>query len=111
MIVGGLFGFLAGLGAVIKGGFFVYHANYAYTWSTRGWGWVELILGAVVFAAGFSVILGMTWARVVGVILASLSAIANFLWLPFYPIWGIIAIAVDLFIIWALLRHERVPTV
>ena len=106
MILTGLYGFLAGLAMVLKAPFFVYHGGYLYVWSTHGWGWVELILGAVVCAAGACVLLGMVWARAVGVILATLSAIASFMVLPFYPIWSIIGIAVDVFIIWALVAYS-----
>ncbi len=107
MILTGLYGFLDGLAMVLRAPFFVFvhHSSYAYVWSTHGWGWVELILGAVVVAAGVCVILGMVWARVVGVILATLSAVASFMILPYYPIWSIIGIAVDLFIIWALVAY------
>jgi hypothetical protein len=112
MILGGAFSFLAGLGVILKGGFFVSHGNYAYNWTTRNWGWTELIVGAVVFAAGVCVMLGMMWARVLGVVIATLSAVASFLWLPFYPLWAIVTIAVDVFIIWALVagprRHQRI---
>ena len=105
MMLTGLYGFLAGLAMVLRAPFFVYHGGYLYVWSTHGWGWVELILGAVVFAAGACVLLGMVWARVVGVMLAVLSAVASFMVLPYYPIWSIIGIAVDLFIIWALVAY------
>jgi len=105
MMLTGLYGFLAGLAMVLKAPFFVYHGGYLYVWSTHGWGWVELILGAVVFAAGACVLLGMVGARVVGVMLAVLSAVASFMVLPYYPIWSIIGIAVDLFIIWALVAY------
>jgi hypothetical protein len=111
MIISGAVGFLSGLAMVIKGGFFVYHANYAYHWTVHGWGWTELIIGAVVLAAGVCVLLGMLWARILGVIIATLSAVASFLILPYYPIWSIIAIGVDAFIIWALVtsggRRQR----
>jgi hypothetical protein len=90
---------------VLRAPFFVHHGNYAYVWSTHGWGWTELIIGAVVFAAGVCVMLGMVWARVAGVMLATLSAVASFMILPYYPIWSIIGIAVDLFIIWALVAY------
>ena len=106
MMLTGLFGFLAGLAMVLKAPFFVYHGGYLYVWSTHGWGWVELILGAVVFAAGVCVLLGMVWARAVGVTLATLSAIASFMTLPYYPIWSVIGIAVDVFIIWALVAYS-----
>ena len=49
----------------------------------------------------------MTWARVVGVILATLSAVASFLVLPYYPVWSIILIGVDVFIIWSLVAYGR----
>jgi hypothetical protein len=106
MILTGLYGFLVGLAMVLRAPFFVYHAGYLYVWSTHGWGWVELILGAVVVAAGACVLLGMVWARAVGIILATMSAVASFLVLPYYPIWSIIGIAVDLFIIWALVAYS-----
>jgi hypothetical protein len=105
MMVWGLIAFLTGLAMVIKGGFFVYHANYAYVGTIRGWGWGELIFGAIVFAAGLCVLLGMMWARIVGVVLAAIGAVGSFVTIPFYPIWGIALLAVDLFIIWALLRN------
>lgn len=107
MILAGLYGFLAGLAIIIHGGFFVYHGNYAYHWTRTGWGWTELILGAVVFFAGVCVMLGMVWARIVGIVLATFSALASFMFLPFYPLWSIITIAVDVFIIWALASSGR----
>jgi hypothetical protein len=68
---------------------------------------VDLVLGAVIFAAGVCVLLGMTWARVLGIVLAVFVAIANFLFLPFYPIWSIIVIALSVFIIWSLATGGR----
>ena len=68
----------------------------------RGW-----ILGIVVLASGFGIFTGNAAARTVGVIVAALSAVANFLWLPWYPIWGGIVIALDVAIIWALTAHGR----
>jgi hypothetical protein len=102
MIIGGAIGFLNGLAMVLRGGFYTYNAGYYYHWSTRGWGWTELILGGLVFVAGACVILGMAWARAVGVVVVALSAIGHFLTIPYYPFWSIVLIAVDLFIIWAL---------
>ena len=107
MIIGGAIAFLNGLGMVIKGGFYTFNSTYYYHWSTKGWGWTHLILGALVFAAGFCVLLGMVWARVLGVILASLAAVASFLTIPYYPIWSIVLIAIDVFIIWALISRRR----
>ena len=108
MMVGGLWDFLTGLAVIIKKGFFVPVSNtYAYHWNVTSWGWLQLALGAVIFAAGVCVLLGMTWARVVGVILASFSAITAFMFLPYYPIWSIILVAIDVYIIWALVSSGR----
>jgi hypothetical protein len=107
MLLGGAVAFLNGLAMIIKGGFYTYSSGYAYHWSTKGWGWTHLILGALVFAAGACVILGMVWARVIGVFLAALAAVAAFLTIPFYPVWSIVLIALDVFIIWALITRRQ----
>ena len=57
--------------------------------------------------AGFFLFSGAIWARTVGVIVASISALFNFAWLPYYPIWSIAIITLDVFIIWSLTAHGR----
>ena len=69
---------------------------------------IRSVLGIVLFAVGVSVFLGMAWARYVGAGVAVLSAIANFMLIPYTPLWAIIMIAIDAFIIWALLTPRRV---
>jgi hypothetical protein len=107
MMISGLYSFLTGLAVILHNGYVHVAGNYAYAWNNKGWGWVELILGCVVFAAGVCVMLGMLWARIVGIILAVLSAIANFMFIPFQPFFSIVLIAVDVYIIWALARMRR----
>jgi hypothetical protein len=58
-----------------------------------------------VAGAGWRLLLGRTWARAVGITLALLSAIANYLFLPYYPFWSLLVIALDVFVIWALAAH------
>lgn len=107
LILNGIYGFLVGLTAIIKGGFYTFHSGYLFHWSTTGWGWLQLILGCVLFAAGVSVLLGMLWARIFGAVLAGFSAIASFMFMPFYPLWSIVVIAIDVYIVWALLSDGR----
>jgi hypothetical protein len=71
------------------------------------WGWIHLIGGVVVALAGFFVFSGALWARSIGIVLAGLSAIANFLFIPYYPFWSLLMIALDVFVIWALAVHGR----
>jgi hypothetical protein len=103
MMVSGLWNFLEGLAAIIRGSFFVVLPNYVYNVSVTGWGWIHLIVGAAVFVAGAFLFMDKTWARVVGVVLACISAVFNFLYIPYQPVWSVIVIALDIFIVWALL--------
>jgi len=109
MIVGGFFAFFEGLGALLKSGRFYANVstNYPYGSNITAWGWIELIGGAVVVLAGFYVLRGALWARVVGITLASLSALVNFFFIPFYPFWALAVITLDIFVIWALAAHGR----
>jgi hypothetical protein len=106
LMLSGLLTFFAGITGVIKGGFYAHVANYPFTYSIRSWGITELVIGAVVFAVGLCLLLGMQWARYVAIVIAGLSAILNFMFLPFYPLWAIVVIAIDVFIIWECARED-----
>jgi hypothetical protein len=114
LILGGLLSFLTGLAILLGKAFFtsqpdystIVH-NYAFHWDLTGWGWSSLLLGVLVVVAGIFVLLGVTWARWFGAVLALISAAGTFVFLPFYPIWSVIVIALDVFIIWALATARR----
>jgi hypothetical protein len=107
MVMSGGFQVFSGLVALFEDEFYVTTRNYIFQFDATTWGWIHLIGGAVVLAAGFAVMVGQMWARVVGIILAVLSALANFAFMPYYPFWAITVIAVDVFVIWALAFHGR----
>ncbi len=108
MILLGIFHVLAGLTAILKDQFFVFTPNnYLISFDVTGWGWIHLIGGAIVALAGFFVFAGAAWARAIGILLAMLSAIANFLFIPYYPFWALLMISLDVFVIWALAVHRR----
>jgi hypothetical protein len=111
MIFSGLVTFFDGIVGIVHGTFFPTVSNYAFTIGPVGRGIVNLILGSLIFAAGVSVLLGMLWARIVGIVLAVLIGIYNFLILPWYPIWSIILIALNVYIIWALATAGRRRTI
>ena len=103
LMVVGLFQFFQGLVAVINGNqFFVTTPNYVFQLNVTTWGWIHLVLGAVIAVAGLFIFTGNIVARSVGMLLAGLQAVVNFMWLPYYPLWSIIIIAIDVFIIWSL---------
>ncbi|MFE6036648.1 hypothetical protein [Streptomyces sp. NPDC056452] len=107
MIFGGAMAIFEGIAAIAKDDLFVSTSNYVFKFSLTGWGWVHLILGIVVVLAGCALFTGALWARAVGVVLAGLLAIANFLWLPYYPFWSIVLIAINVLIIWALCSGQQ----
>ncbi|GAA1254811.1 hypothetical protein GCM10009609_17650 [Pseudonocardia aurantiaca] len=109
MMVGGVWGVLAGLSAILHDEVYLSTPQYLYSFDLTSWGWVHLILGALVAVAGVGVLQGVTWARVVGVVVAALSMFANFAFIPYFPIWSILLILVDAIVIWALITYQREP--
>ncbi|HEU6445400.1 MAG TPA: hypothetical protein VFL61_10120 [Gaiellaceae bacterium] len=105
MLLVGIFQGLAGLAAIFEDEFFVVGPNYVYDIDVTTWGWIHLILGAIIAFAGVSIYTGAVWARSIGVFLAVLSAVANFFFIPYYPIWAVLIIALNIVIIWALVVY------
>ncbi|MHB8858076.1 MAG: DUF7144 family membrane protein [Thermoleophilia bacterium] len=107
LVLVGLYHFIAGIAALVHNEFYVVTTNYVFSFNVTAWGWIHLIAGVIVFFAGIGVFSGAMWARMVGVLVALLSGIANFMFLPYYPLWSILIIAVDVAVIWALTAHGR----
>ncbi len=107
MILVGSFHIIWGLGAVLNDAFYNTPSDYFLGTNISTWGWVHMLAGLIVLFAGFGIFRGAVWARTVGVIMATVSAIANFASLPYYPVWAAILIAIDITVIWALTVHGR----
>lgn len=105
MMMAGVFQAFAGLVAIFENEFYVATRDYVFQLDATTWGWIHLLVGVVMGLAGWGVLSGQTWARVVGITLAVLSAITNFLFIPYYPVWSLLIIAVDVLVIWALAAH------
>ena len=98
----GVLAVLQGLAAILRGPTFVIGFEYVYEIDANGWGWIHLILGAAAVAVAVGLFTAKTWAGVAAIVIAGLSIIVNFMWLPYYPWWSIILIALDVFIIWSI---------
>jgi hypothetical protein len=102
----GLFNIVAGVAAAFS-------PNNVLSWTNNGvavvdvstWGWVHIILGALLVAAGLALFSGAGWARLVAIVLVVLNLIAQFVSLQTTPFWSLVIIVVDLVILWALTVH------
>ena len=103
----GLWWAMAGLVAIIDDEFFVVTQEWIFKFDVTAWGWIHLILGIVVLVAAFGLFSGAVWARTVGVIIAVLAGLVAFAWMPYYPLWAILFVAVSISVIWALTAHGR----
>jgi hypothetical protein len=101
MIVGFL-QFFQGLVAAIDGEEFLVTPNYVFELDTTAWGWGHMLIGIVVGLTGLFILTGNVVARAVGILIASISAIVNFLWIPYYPFWGVLLVSLNILVIWAL---------
>jgi hypothetical protein len=107
MIVTGVFNAVEGLVALFRNDVYVATPRYVFAFDLTAWGWIQLILGLIVLAAGCGVVTGRIWGRVVGIAIALLSMIVNFLFIPYYPVWSLLIIALNVFVIWALCVFNR----
>jgi len=107
LIIAGVFNMIEGLVALFQNEVYVAGREYVFAFDLTAWGWTHLIVGAVVAAAGFAVMSGQVWGRSVGVGIAVLSMLANFLFIPYYPVWSLLIIALDFFVIWALIAYKH----
>jgi hypothetical protein len=105
MMLLGVFEGMAGLAAIFKDNFYVVTANQLLVFNFKTWGWINLVLGIVIFMAGLELLRGAMWARVVAVFLAGLSLIANMGFVQAYPIWSIAMMIIDVLIIYAVTIH------
>ena len=66
------------------------------------WGWIHLILGSAVALTGLGLMTGNAAARVAGIFLVALNAIAQIVWFPAAPLWAFLMIILDTVILYQL---------
>lgn len=104
MIMVGLFQFLEGLAAIVNDEFFVVLPNYAFAIDVTTWGWIHLILGVLVAISGFFLFTMSAVAGGVAVAMAMIAALSNFFFIPYYPFWSLLIIAIAVYVIWSITR-------
>jgi hypothetical protein len=100
----GVFNVIAGLVALTDSRFYV--AGALFVWSDlRTWGWIVLALGVVELVAAGAILRGRAWGRWFGIIAASLNAIGQMVFIPAYPWWSLLIIALDILVIYGLATY------
>lgn len=106
LLVNGILNVLQGIAAIVEDEVYARVDDYIYRINLTGWGWILVVLGVVLAVTGGAILNDAEWARLTGIVLASLSIIAQFMFLPYAPLWGLVMIAVDFFVIWALAVYK-----
>ena len=97
-----------GIAAISKSSFFVADARYVFS-DLNTWGWIVLGLGVLQVVVGFGVWAGNQLARWTGIVVVSLNAIAQLLFIPAYPFWSLSIFALDILVLYGLAAHGGRP--
>lgn len=107
LVVRALFQAFFGFVALTKNEILVISPDQLAVFDFTTWGIVHLVVAVVLLTAGFSVLNGGMWGRVIGSIAAGVGILANLIYLPAYPIWALVALVLDVFILYALVVHGK----
>lgn len=111
LLVDGILSIVKGIAGIASDDVYTRISNYTFMFDITAWGWIHLALGVILVFVGWGILKGAGWAWGVGIGLAALNLVANFMWLPYQPVWAVISIALDTFVIWALCAHRAKPVI
>ena len=98
----GIFQVLSGIAALFEDTVYVKGVDYVYKFDLTAWGWIHIVLGAIAIAVGIGLLLGQTWARISGIVIAVIGSVSAFAFMPYYPWWALAMLALYIFVIWSL---------
>jgi hypothetical protein len=105
LVVAGIWHVLEGIGALMHDQIYVATPGYIYSFDLTVWGWILLVLGIFVATVGVAVLLGQAWGLALGMVVAGLGLLVNFLFIPWYPVWSVLIIGLFVAVIWALCQQ------
>jgi hypothetical protein len=100
----GIFQVISGLVGIFNDEFFVVARNYTFDLDVTAWGWIHVIVGIASVIIGLGLFGRRDWAGIAAIVIAVLSAVSNFFFIPYYPIWALVVIGFNVWLIWALTR-------
>jgi len=93
---------LEGIAAIAEDEIYVRGVDYTYKMDVTAWGWIHVVIGLIGIATAVGILMGQTWGRIAGLVVAFFGALSNFAFIPHYPIWAIVIIAFNVLVMWAL---------
>ncbi|MDH6451262.1 MULTISPECIES: hypothetical protein [unclassified Streptomyces] len=106
MMLSGPLSILMGASGIASDNLFA-ASQYAYRFDLTAWGWIHIVVGLALTVAGLGVVMNKSWGRGAGAAAAGVSLITQFMFVPYYPLWAIPVMTLDLFIIFALTRFQH----
>ncbi|MFL6120131.1 hypothetical protein [Actinophytocola sp.] len=105
LVMAGVFNAMYGLVALFQDTYYVVGPQGLLVFDLTRWGWILLVTGTLAVVAGMALFTGALWARIIAVVLAAVNALIQMGFMPAYPVWALVAIAVDIIVIWAVIVH------
>ncbi|TVP37594.1 hypothetical protein A3L22_26400 [Streptomyces griseus subsp. griseus] len=104
MILSGVLSILQGIAGIAEDRLFGAPRHYEYRFDLTSWGWIHLLVGIALVLVGVGVLRAMGRGRAAGVTAAAISLVTQFMFIPYYPLWSISVMTLDLIILWGLAR-------
>ena len=104
LVTVGFFNLIDGIAAIANSHVFIANAHYV-VGNLRLWGWIALILGTLQIIAAIAILAGSQAARWFAVVVIGLNAIGQMFFIPAYPFWSLVIIAVDVVALWGLCAY------
>jgi hypothetical protein len=108
LLISGVLSVLQGVAGIAKDGLFDVPQHYEYRFALTSWGWIHLVVGVALVIVGVGVLRAMSWGRGAAMVLAAISLVTQFMFIPYYPLWSISVMTLDLIILWAMARLASV---
>jgi len=104
LILSGVLSILQGIAGIAEDRLYGVPRHYEYRFDLTSWGWIHLVVGVALVLVGVGVLRAMGWGRAAGVTTAAISLVTQFMFIPYYPLWSISVMTLDLIILWGLAR-------
>ena len=106
LVITGVLQIFIAIPALLYDKLYVGTAQYVFAFDLAAWGWIQLITAIAAVGAGYGALRGLAWARIVGIAVAGIGMVAEFAFIPHFPLWSVLVIAIDVVIIWALATYQ-----